>query len=171
MEVPNFDRLLQAFGIVVEECLRLRNVLVSNQGVDILNTIQGVTAWLDGIQAQMDRTGMQMNGMQIQMEDRLQRIDGRFDGLERRIMALDYNSASRAQNSTISYLDKRLSSLVDTDTFEQISDFPQTPADLNRITTITINRILATLEFNTDGNLDTKCDRLRITIGIRIGGV
>lgn len=71
----------------------------------------------------------------------------------------------------VAFADRRLAPLVNSVTGDDIEGFPDTPATLGRMQTATINRILLALEYGAAGSLEEKRDRLRVAIGLKVGGV
>ena len=81
------------------------------------------------------------------------------------------NSIARTQNSMVAFSDRELTALVNPSTSQNIPDFPRTAATLSRMTNAAVNRVLLGLELSTEGSLEDKRDRIRVAIGMRIGGV
>ncbi|KAJ8070408.1 hypothetical protein OCU04_000782 [Sclerotinia nivalis] len=192
MEAPNLDRLSQAFGIVSEECPKFKNIPVFHQGTEILNALAQLSDRIGGLQEQLEQMQRQQNqiqetqsqlreiqlqmGTQIQqlqtrMDERWLIMDQKFDTLETRIIALNLNSASRTQNSMVTFIDRELSPLVNARTSEAIPEFPQTPGALSCMSGVNINRVLLALGISTSGSLDVRRDRLRVAVGMKVGGV
>lgn len=67
--------------------------------------------------------------------------------------------------------DRKLTPLVNSLTCEDIEGFPDTAANIGRMHTATINRILLALEYGAAGNAEEARDRLREAIGMKVGGV
>jgi len=81
----------------------------------------------------------------------------------------DQNSIARVQNSRVAFVDRSLAILVNPSTGENIPNFPNTGADLSRMQTAAVNRVLAGLGLPVDGELDDRRNRIRIAIGLQIG--
>ena len=75
------------------------------------------------------------------------------------------NSVARTQNSMRGFSDQELSRLVNTNTAEEIPQFPATPTILNCTTGVVLNQVLTALALGTDGTLEERRTRLRIAIG------
>lgn len=151
--------------MVLEECAKLGNLPVLNDGAAIRNI-------LEQTQHQMQQMQEQLQQMQTQFGNRFDRFEVRLDRFEVRMSALyvllplkpvitysicaklpsldarNRNSTARTQNSVASILDRacgEVDALVDARTALPVPNFPLTVSDLVGMSGVHTNEVLLAL--------------------------
>ncbi|KAI5838883.1 hypothetical protein DFP73DRAFT_563566 [Morchella snyderi] len=138
-EQPDFQAMEETMNLG-----RMRNIPAFDGGAQIL-------AELRAIREDMGR--------------RFENVERKFENMELRLEAADYNAVARLTNSSAITIDSQLIPLR-TRRNEDVEDFPMTQGDIDRLTSVDLNRLLDSYGLPTVGQIDVRRRQLKKYLGI-----
>ncbi|KAA6409611.1 MAG: hypothetical protein FRX48_06223 [Lasallia pustulata] len=151
LQIPDLETLGQAFNTIQVEVGKVANHSAWNNGAMINNQLNQVLAQLNDVNT---------------LTARFNAFETCFNAFETRFNSSDHNAMARIANSGLSLLDDELTPLVARTTNQLIPNFPNTPADVEQMTHIHIDPVIAALGGTVQGNINQKRLRLRRLLGL-----
>merc|ERR1712000_180035 len=157
---PSPERIQEHFQGLTTEFARLPNIPALASGDAILRALAELTE-------KVDRSFAQINQRFNQVDRRFDQTDRKIDSLADRIVASDYNSTARVQNSLLVTPSSPLSPLVNPANNAPVEGFPARPQDILAMGAGQLDSVMLDLGLRTNGTRSAKEKRLRQYIGLR----
>ncbi|KAI5844023.1 hypothetical protein DFP73DRAFT_75062 [Morchella snyderi] len=137
----------------------MRNIPALDGGAQIL-------AELRAIREDMGRRFENVERKFENMERKFENVERKFENMELRLEAADYNAVARLTNSSVAITaDSQLIPLR-TRRNEGVQDFPMTQGDIDRLSSVDLNRLLDSYGLPTVGVVAARRRQLKKYLGI-----